>query len=70
MVLAAPSTAVVGVDDRLLDDVLEPLPDFFFLFLSPGEINCRGDLSVGLSVTQTPVYIHGFSGTSQSNKCC
>ena len=27
--------AAVGVDDRLLDDVLEPLPDFFFLFLSP-----------------------------------
>ena len=35
MVCAVPSMAAVGVDDRLLDDVLEPLPDFFFLFLSP-----------------------------------
>ena len=35
MVLAAPSVAIVGVDEPLLEEVLEPLPDFFFLFLSP-----------------------------------
>lgn len=38
IVFAAPSTLAVGVDERLLDDVLEPLPDFFFLFLSPSQI--------------------------------
>ena len=35
MVLAAPSVAIVGVDERLFDEVLEPLPDLFFFFLSP-----------------------------------
>ena len=35
MVLAAPSVAIVGVDERLFEEVLEPLPDFFFFFLSP-----------------------------------
>ena len=35
MVLAAPSVAIVRVDEPLLEEVLEPLPDFFFLFLSP-----------------------------------
>ena len=34
MVLAAPSVAIVGVDERLFEEVLEPLPDFFFFFLS------------------------------------
>jgi len=38
IVFAALSIAAVGVDERLLDDVLEPLPDFFFLFLSPSNI--------------------------------
>ena len=35
MVLAAPSVAIVGVDERLFEEVLEPLPDLFFFFLSP-----------------------------------
>jgi len=35
MMFAVPSILAVGVDDRLLDDVLDPLADFFFLFLSP-----------------------------------
>ena len=35
MVLAAPSVVIVGVDERLFEEVLEPLPDFFFFFLSP-----------------------------------
>ena len=35
MVLTAPSVAIVGVDERLFEEVLEPLPDFFFFFLSP-----------------------------------
>ena len=35
MVLAAPSVAIVGVDERLFDEVLESLPDFFLFFLSP-----------------------------------
>ena len=35
MVLTAPSVATVGVDERLFEEVLEPLPDFFFFFLSP-----------------------------------
>ena len=35
MVLAAPSVAIVGVDERLFDEVLEPLPDFFLFFFSP-----------------------------------
>ena len=35
MVLAAPSVAIVGVDKRLFEEVLEPLPDLFFFFLSP-----------------------------------
>ena len=34
MVLAAPSVAIVGVDERLFEEILEPLPDFFFFFLS------------------------------------
>ena len=38
MVLAAPSVAIVGVDERLFEEVLEPLPDFFFFFLSPLQI--------------------------------
>ena len=35
MVLTAPSVAIVGVDERLFEEALEPLPDFFFFFLSP-----------------------------------
>ena len=35
MALAAPSVAIVGVDERLFEEVLEPLPDFFLFFLSP-----------------------------------
>ena len=35
IVLAAPSVAIVGVDERLFEEVLDPLPDFFFFFLSP-----------------------------------
>ena len=32
MVLAAPSVEIVGDDERLFEEVLEPLPDFFFFF--------------------------------------
>ena len=35
MVLAAPSVAIVRDDERLFDEVLESLPDFFLFFLSP-----------------------------------
>ena len=35
MVLAAPSVAIVGVDERLFEEVLEPLPDFLFFVLLP-----------------------------------
>ena len=36
MLLAVPSRRAVGVEQRLLDDVLEPLlPDFPFFFLAP-----------------------------------
>ena len=35
MVLAALSVEIVGVDERPFEEVLEPLPDLFFLFLSP-----------------------------------
>ena len=35
MVLAALSVEIVGVDERPFEEVLEPLPDLFFFFLSP-----------------------------------
>ena len=35
MALAALSVTIVGADERLFEEVLEPLPDFFFFLLSP-----------------------------------
>ena len=44
MVLAAPSVAIVGVDERLFEEVLEPLPDFLFFVLLPLQIQNKFEI--------------------------